>query len=202
MPLIFEGRCSACEAVTPRTSDGYMAVYVDEPALTHAHPCDPNLVILAHPGESWILKEIGYSFEAASLGGRLVSVAKVFCQACGQPFEIRRLTAGLGAFGCVGCFALVVGGVAAIVGVKSLLGNWIGYLVGCAVFVLLMTVAESAVVRFVRSKYPERVARLDTPAICPHCGSPKYSRPGSLRGLFPCVACGQKAVRFRIVGKS
>ena len=47
---------------------------MDEPATTYAHPDDPHLVILAHPCEALILEEIGYTYKAVTLGGRLVAV--------------------------------------------------------------------------------------------------------------------------------
>jgi|SRR5579883_1378260 len=202
MPVIYEGRCSACRAVTARTSDGYLAVYVDEPASAYAHPDDPHLAILAHPGESWILEELGYSYEAAAWGGRLVSVATVFCRGCGQPFEVRRLTAGLGAFGCGGCLAVVAGAAGTGVTVGLFVDDWVGYVAGWATFVLLVTAVESAVVRFVRWRHADRAARVATPEMCPSCGSREYGRPGALSDVIPCVTCGQRAVRFRAVGKS
>jgi hypothetical protein len=203
MPLIYEGRCSACNAVTGMTSDGYQAVYVDEPATENAHPDDAQLVILAHPCESLILEEIGYTHEAVAWGGRLVAIRQVFCKGCGRPFEVRRLTAGLTTFGCVGCLGMVVLAATAGVGVGLLVGRgWIGYVVGWVTFTLLVGAAESAVRRLVRWRHAERTARVDTPGRCPNCGSRRYSCPGSLWRPIPCEACGQRAMRFRSVGIS
>jgi hypothetical protein len=201
MAVIYEGRCSACDAST-LTADGYLAVSVDEPASAHAHPNDPYLVILAHPCESLILEEIGYTYKAAALGGRLVGVTNVFCRACGQPFEIRHQTAGLAAFGCGGCLAMMAVAAGAGVGVSLLVDDWIGYVAGWATSALFGIAAESAVVRFVRWRHADRAVRVATPKMCPSCGSREYSRPGALWGAIPCVACGQRAVRFRAVGKS
>jgi hypothetical protein len=203
MPVIYEGRCSACAADTGRTSDGYQAVYVDEPAAAYAHPDDPHLVILVHPCESLILEEIGETDQAAALGGRLVRVRKVFCKACGRPFEVRRLTAGPTAFGCAGCFGVVALAVAAGVVVGWQVGHgFIGYIAGSTAFALLMAVVESGVERFVRWRHADRALRVDTPAQCPNCGSRRFACPGSLWRPIPCVACDKRAVRFRSVGIS
>jgi hypothetical protein len=203
MPEIYEGRCAACNAGTGLTSDGYQAVYVDEPATAHAHPDDPHLVILAHPCESRILKEIGYTHEAAAWGGRLVGVRKVFCKGCGQSFEVRRLTAGLTVFGCGGCLGVVALAATAGVGVGSFVGHgFVGYVAGGATFTLLVEVVEASIDRLVRWRHADRVCRVDTPAQCPSCGSTRFACPGSLRRPIPCRACGQRAVRFRSVGIS
>lgn len=207
MPVIYEGQCSACGAKTGMTLDGYQAVYVDRPPTTHAHPTEPHLVILAHPCESLILEQIGYTHEAAAWGGRLVSVQKVFCKGCGRPFEIRRLTGGLAVFGCGGCLGVIALAVVSGVGIGSLVGHGLfgyilGYIAGGATLTLLMTAAESGIARLVRSRHSDRVRRIDTPAQCPSCGSRQFASPGSLRTSIPCQECGQRAVRFRSVGIS
>ncbi|HEX4614066.1 MAG TPA: hypothetical protein VH092_38140 [Urbifossiella sp.] len=185
------------------TSDGYQAVYVDEPVTTHAHRDDPHLVILAHPGESQILAEIGLTDEAAAWGGRLVRVRSVFCKGCGRSFEVRRLTAGLTAFGCGGCVGVIALAVVAGAGVGWLVGRgWVGFVAGWAACALLVTGVESAIGWFVRWRFAGRAACVDTPAQCPGCGSGRFVCPGSLRGPIPCGACGQRAMRFRSVGIS
>lgn len=203
MPVIYEGRCSACDAVTRRTSDGYQAVYVDEPVAAYAHPDDPRLAILAHPCETLILNEIGYTHEAAAWSGRLVVVRQVFCKACGRPFEIRRVTAPLTALGCSGRLGVVASAAAASMGIGLLLGGgWVGCIVGWATFAVLVGVVESLLERFVRRRHAELASRLDMPALCPSCGSLRFTSPGWLRGPIPCTTCGQRAVRFRSVGRS
>lgn len=202
MPAIYEGRCSACDAVAARTTNGYMAVYVDEPASADAHPDDPHLVILAHPCESLIMQDTGHTYVSATLGGRMVSVAVVFCRSCGRRFEVRRLTAGLGAFGCGGCLVVIAGAIAVGIWVAQLAGGWYGLAAGCLALALLTTATDSAVDRLVRWWHANRVVRLATPCLCPSCGSREYSGPGELSGAIPCTACGRHAVRFRMVAVS
>lgn len=204
MPSIYEARCSACHAVAEAgCSDGYWAVCVNEPASEHAHPEDPYLVILGHPCESMILAELGDTFSAAAWNGRLVSVAKVFCKNCGRRFEIRRISADLIAFGGGGCLGIVALAAAAAVGVGRWVGaSWVGHFAGCATFGLLITAIDKSVDWFVRTRHREQTARFDTPAKCPHCGSLQYASPGLLRRPIPCTQCGQRAVRFRVIGKS
>ena len=199
MFLLFESRCSACGATTGWARTDYSAVYLDEPAPVYAHPDDPHLVVLARPGLSSILAKFGYSHMSVMWAGRLVSIARVFCRNCGQPFEIRRLTADLGAFGCIGGFALLAGAAGAGVIVGQYLGGWIGYMAGLAtMYMLYLGAAKSAVVQFVRWRYSNRAARVATPRMCPTCGSRDCVRPTGMRsGTIPCRACGQRAVRFR-----
>jgi transcription elongation factor Elf1 len=201
MPLIYEGHCSACDS-SELTSDGYTAVYVDEPAKKFAHPNDPHLVILAHPCESLILEEIGYTYQEAAFGGRLVAVKMVFCRTCGQKFEIRGLTAGLAALGAGGCLGVFAGAAAAGIGISLLRSGWLGKVGGYAAFVLLVTAVDSGVFRVVRWVHAYRAAYVATTKTCPHCGGQKYSRGRPLRSPLRCVVCGQRAVRFRVVGKS
>lgn len=194
MPPIYEGRCSACPAVV-RTSDGYMALYADEPDARDAHPDDPQLRIVPHPGGDIRPRHIWT--------GRLVHIGVMFCRDCGQKFEVRRLTANLGAFGCSGCLVFIALAAAAGIAVGERVGNgWIGFAAGFLAFWLQVVVAEAAVERLVRWWYAERARRVDTPAQCPACGSRRFSRPGALREPIPCGACGHGTVTFRFVAKS
>ena len=104
MPIIYETTCSACGYVSPEQSEGYLAVIMDEPSLSmHVHPDDPRIVVLGHPCEDMILEELGYTFETAGRGGRLLYFRNVVCRKCGTMYEIRRLgTASPGCFACLG----------------------------------------------------------------------------------------------------
>src|SRR5688572_21278386 len=100
MPLIYEATCSVCDYGSRAHSEGYLAVIVDDPCTSvDAHPDNPHLVILAHPLESMILEELGFTFTSAGLGGRLVYVKNVVCKTCGTMYELRRLGAGSGVLG-------------------------------------------------------------------------------------------------------
>ena len=203
MPPIVEGRCSACNAVAARTSDRYMAIFMDEAARELAHQDDPHLIILAHPGESRILAKLGFTFQTAALSGRLVSVSKVFCKECGQSFEIRHLTTGLGVFGCFGFVILVALAIPVGVGIALLVDNWIGCIAGFVTLGLLSAAVDSAVTKFILSRYAERAKRVATSARCPACGSREFGTPVELqREPIPCRACGQREVRFKMIGKS
>jgi predicted Zn-ribbon and HTH transcriptional regulator len=204
MPAVYQAHCSACNVTSPIGSEGYWAVFLDEPTTSRwAHPDDPHFVVLGHPLESHILSEIGYSYQDAAWGGRLVLVTKAFCRSCGSRFEIRRLSASLGAFGDLGCFGVGTAALGAGVGVGMWVGQgWAGFSAGWATSVFLFGVVESGVRWFVRRRYADRVARVDTPATCPHCGSQDYTRARPFRGPIPCVECGQRAVRLHCVGKS
>jgi hypothetical protein len=194
MPPIYEGCCSTCPAVV-RTSDGTVALYADEPDPAKTHPDDPHLRIVPHPGGDIRPKQIWT--------GRLVHTRRMFCRDCGREFEVRRLTANLGAFGCSGCLVFLSLAAAVGVAVGELVGNgWVGFAAGLVVFSLLVVIAEAAVERLVRWWHAERARRVDTPAQCPACGSRNDSRPGALREPIPCGACGRGTVTFRFVAKS
>jgi hypothetical protein len=203
VPLIFEGCCSACGAVTPRTSGFYRAVYLDEPTTSaHVHPEDPHLVILAHPVESLILQETGCTDLSATLGGRLVSVVVVFCLSCGHLFEIRRLTAGfvtLGVGGCLGALALSV---AMGVALSLWIGGALGVVAGVAGVGLLLVLLDWLVWAIVRVWHRDRARQVATPCECPHCGGHEYAPPRIRLKAVPCVACGKRAVEVRCVGVS
>lgn len=201
MSMIYEGRCFACEATTPLTTDGYLAVFVDHAPEDYRHPENPNLAILAHPGEQLTLEELGLNYRSAALSGRLVNVDCVFCKDCGRTFEIRTLTAGfVHAFGClpVIILAAIVGAIGAIQS-KSLLS---GFLWSWISLVPLSWVLGTFVYHFVRWKHSDRAKEVDTLRRCPHCKGRRYEVPGALRGKIPCLACGERAVTFRSVGIS
>ena len=106
MPLIYQGRCSACGAVTQETAGSYMAVFVDEPTTSaHTHPDDPHLVVLSSPVEAQKSVETAYAEAAAARNGRLVCCEQVFCESCGRMFEIRGLIGDWAMFGWGGFLA-------------------------------------------------------------------------------------------------
>jgi hypothetical protein len=204
MPEIYQGRCAACEAVTPMTSGFYRAVFLDEPSTSpHAHPDEPRLVILGHPIEDLVLKEVGFTSPSASLGGRLVYVEQLFCRSCGRLFEVRRLTAGVvSSLGCGGCLVCLGLCIAAGVAVGLQVGGSLGFTVGYAVTVLLLRAADWLLGAGVRRWYRERARLVETPCRCPTCGSGATVSPGGTWDPLPCVACGQPAVQVRSVGIS
>jgi predicted Zn-ribbon and HTH transcriptional regulator len=201
MPMIYEGRCSACEATTPRTSDGYLAVIVDHAPQDYRHPETLNMAILAHPLETLILEELGFTYRSATRAGRLVSVDSVLCRDCGRPFEIRKLTAGL--IPAIGCLPVIIlASIAGIIAAVQLNSLFWGCLWSLCALVLFAWMADFSVYRFVRWQHSERVKQVDTPGCCPHCHSKRYEHPGTLRGKVPCLKCGERAVTYRGVAIS
>ena len=122
MTLIFEATCSACDYGSDFHSEGYFSVIVDDPSTSvHAHPEEPRLAILAHPLESMILENLGFTFTSAVLGGRMVYVKNVACKACGKMYKIRRLGAGFASLGGTGCLVMLPlsGAIGVTVGLNS-----------------------------------------------------------------------------------
>ena len=97
MLTLCQGFCSECGYETVIVPNLYWAVIVEGHRSQFATQTAPNLVILPHPGENLVLKEIGVSMWSAFWQGRLVRVRNVFCKSCGAPYEIRRLKTVLGA---------------------------------------------------------------------------------------------------------
>lgn len=209
MPLIYSGHCSACDAEIKHVSDGYIALYIDEPknkpekASGFTHPDDPQLVILAHPCEDTILQSHGYIQEQAAWQGRLVRVQKVYCQVCGHNFEIRRISAGLNDFGCVGCLIIIALGVLIGFGVHHVSDHEIlAIIVGIVSIFSLMTVLDWSTRSFVLWKFAERAARVATPKECPNCKGQNYASPSQLNAPIPCLKCGKRSMSFKVTGKS
>jgi ribosomal protein S27E len=200
MPVIYKGQCQNCQHESPVTSGGYAAIVLDEPTQhIGSHPDDPRIVILAHPLEMHILKELGFTFSSATLAGRWLNVNECFCKSCGNLYEVRKL----GASGAVGCGPSLIAG--------SLCGVATGMLMHDAllgVFVGLMTVNVLAILLgqlaalFVSWRYRERAREFATPKRCPKCGSQQGISPGSRKAVVPCPMCGQTAMRIKAVGMS
>jgi hypothetical protein len=205
MPPIYEGRCSACNALTERTFGYYEAVLLDEPAdSARAHRENPYLVVLAHPNQFEILRELGFSYPAVHRAGRLVDIGQHFCLSCGRTFEVRRLCAGLPWFGLWGGLLTVVAMLAVCIVLALLIGGeWAGIVTAAGLFVLLLGMAEMGPGWYVRWRYSERAAMVATPKICPHCGDWHVAQLGPLTRLgtrVQCMACGEQTVKYRCVG--
>jgi ribosomal protein L37AE/L43A len=202
MPLVFHAACADCGYEAADLSPGGFAVLVPDaetdspPILGRHHP--PVL----HPFAPFVLDEFGLSFATAAWGGQLVERETVVCRECGRVFERRRLTAAGAAVGCGGCLAIAGGAFAVAVVVGLVTGNpFVGAGAGAVVAVAAGAVAEFGASAFVRRRFRERAATVDTPRTCPDCGGRRVARVGSNGGPFPCPACGRRAVRIVPVAK-
>lgn len=204
MAAIYQAACSACDYTSLKQSDGYLAVILDRPSpLTHAHPEDRRVVILAHPVESMILSEMGVSFRTTCHEGRLLYVREVMCRSCGTMYEIRRLGAGGSALGGRGWLSILA--IAMLVG--ALVGQQqnsiiFGLIAGCLASLSLSAIIERIVCRSIRRRYPRRVAEFDRGPGCPKCGGQEYAGFRSGWRKLVCPGCGRRSVRIRYVAKS
>jgi hypothetical protein len=211
VPVIYEAKCSKC-AYRFGGLAGYQAVIVDQPDDSSlAHPEEPRLVILAHPGESHILARCGFTYQTAARDGRLVAVKNVACSDCGTRYELRRVDANsvqlLGDAGCAGIAVaqLAVLTIAAIIGWQSgwyLTGFFLAAIGLCAVCGMLFQVADARASRFVRSRHPDRVREFDRGPGCPRCHSLEYTRLSTRAGKLRCPECQQYTVEIKAVAKS
>jgi hypothetical protein len=217
LPTIFQARCSRCPFVSDMFPSEYGAVFVDQPAsngitsvvagavlFQHtgeaevAEQGDPRLVVLAHPIESHILAETGYTWLTLAWAGRFVRVRRVVCKSCGTLFEVRRLTCPP----AVGCeVGLVIG---LIVGVfygfrEGHFCSGLSAAGGIALGFYLMTSLAGWI--YARFRFKARAKIIDGPHNCPKCKSKGYVGVQTRR-TFPCPKCGEFAMRVQSVGMS
>ena len=217
MPLLYRAECASCGHAGRMTSDGYQAIYCDtQPPESVSHPDNPNLGILAHPGEQYCLETIERHLHPEPVTDRWVMVVRRYCLGCGHLFEVRRLQA----VRRVGCWPYLAGlvlsvavGLAILFGVPSppnvgvfagcCLGvsvSWLCFLgVACLLALLDARLTHQAQVRLEKA-HPERVNRVNTPRCCPHCGADNSQPPGRVRSPLPCVECGERSAVVRRVG--
>ncbi len=204
MASLYKLTCSACNYTSPAQSGHKAAVIVDEPSSSnHVHPDNDRLVILAHPLESLILKELGISWGSTAFGGRGMHIHCVICRECGTIYEIRRLSAGLAALGCSGCFTIL--GLSVGIGILAgwqLESIWLGVVAGWLGLWALETFGDWAIARHVRRRFQDRVREFDRGPGCPRCGSTRFADFRPRREAFPCPKCTQHDLRVRCVGRS
>jgi hypothetical protein len=193
--------CGRCGYAAPASQACDAAVVVDEPSSSlFAHPEDKRLVVLpSFESQESILKELGLSYRAAALTGRLVLIRKVICRTCGTLYELRKLGVGLAAPGCSGFFLMalvaIVGGVTVGLITRAW---WAGLLAGLGGLVLLIDITVRALSAYVRWRYRERASAFDRQAPCPRCGKWGHVAVVSVfRRVFPCPQCGQRSLRVR-----
>ena len=204
MPLIYQATCSACDYCSEAHPQGYLAVIVDDPCTSmHAHPDEPRLVILGHPIESMILEELGFTFNSAGLGSRMVHVKNVACRACGTRYEIRRLGWGSASLGRAGCLVMLglAGGIGVVVGRNSE-SIFFGAMAGWFAFLGFIALSHTILSPFIRWRYKDRVREFDRGPDCPKCRCKKYVGFPPHWGKLICPKCGKQTVKVRTVGIS
>lgn len=203
MPPVFRGTCSHCGYESPVFSSGGFAIMVTDRDEDRRRRAGETVPVVLHPFAEFVLDEFGLSFHSAAWGGQLVEVQSLICRDCGRGSEVRRLTAGGVAIGCGGCSAIALSGLVAGTAAAFALNNpFLGAGVGVAFCVLTAAAVEFGADRFVRHRYRERAAAVDTRRMCSQCGSWNCVRPGPRSGPFPCPDCGETAVRLVPVARS
>jgi predicted RNA-binding Zn-ribbon protein involved in translation (DUF1610 family) len=203
MPPTFRGTCFQCGYESPELTAGGFAILVTDRDEDRRRRAGESVPVVLHPFADFVLDEFGLSFHSTAWGGQLVEVQTLVCRDCGRATETRRLTAGGVAIGCGGCTAIAASGLVAGVVASFAIGNpFLGAGVGVALCVLVAAIIEFGSNRFVRNRYRERAAAVDTPRMCVHCGGWNCVRPGPRSGPFPCPDCGETAVRIVPVARS
>ncbi len=200
MPVIFQGQCQTCQYKSPHTSGGYAAVVVDEPVQRpDSHPDDPRIVVLAHPLESQILNDLGYTFSSATLAGRFLIIQEFFCKSCGNLYEVRKL----GTSPVVGCIPSLIGGVlCGIIAGTFTHDLGVGFITGLAVVSILEILLGWLIDPLISLWYRERAREFRTQKRCPKCGDTRGVCPGSRRAVVPCPSCGQTSMQIKTIGIS
>lgn len=158
---------------------------------------DAHLVVLAHPGESGILKSTGYSWNALFWQGRYVWLSEVICLDCGTVFERRTLTSP-GPSCATGCLLPVAAGVAVGIWLRSTLT---GFLAGYGLLIFWWFVVGRGKDVYTRWRFSERAAALARERDGPHCGRDNAVSIKDAKGAR-CSACSAMSLDFVVVGKS
>jgi predicted Zn-ribbon and HTH transcriptional regulator len=204
MAAIHQAMCAECGYESSHFEDCGLAVILDDHSPSYfADPENRQIVVLGHPLEDSILQEIGFTYQSASLQGRMMKVTPVVCQDCGTIYQIRRVFSGDNAIGLSGCLWVLV--ISAIIGItvgwmrqSILLGLGTIWLGAGLIFGLI----DFSIDRFVRWRFKKRVKEFDRSSGCPECSSKRYATSTMFWRRLPCIACGKKAVRIRMTGIS
>ena len=163
-----------------------------------AASADANLVVLAHPLESHILKSTGHTYVSLLREGRFVRVNNVLCAACGHLYGRRRLQAP-GGVGCVSTLllALIVGLVVAY----SRANVAAGLAAVMATVLVVSFLVETLAHVYTRVRFRERARVVEATRACPHCSFAAYHKPQTSRSL-PCPECRAVGLTVTCVGRS
>jgi hypothetical protein len=220
VPTILRGICKRCGHETASCTPGYSAVLVDDlygPQETGGQPTvlpyagagmpgtGVRLVILAHPGESWILQSTGYTFSDLLWQGRYAWATEVVCRRCGNVFPRWRLKAPPG----IGCLWPVVAALCGAAAVALALRRfepslWIilAVIVGWGFGMITAIVIEAVAWCYLRSRFRDCMKTIAAQRTCPSCGADDAVRVTRPFLRVTCPGCRQKALRFRIWGIS
>ena len=217
MPTIYQARCDDCTFTSPVFPEGYGAVWVEDPGrlerrsaiagmvlteavddLRIAEEADPRLVVLAHPCESPILAEAGYSWLSLACAGRYVEVRTVACDSCGHLFGRRRLSAPMGCASVIGPLAALAVGVWAYTNDEGCCSSILAAYMAMMVTWLVGFFPEWV---YTRVRFRERARLVDGPDVCPRCGGDRLRKLPTRRAL-PCPDCRRRSVRVQTVGVS
>lgn len=212
MPSVYEASCSHCGFRSGAFPEGYGAVWLDE-AVEGARPLvagmaattdrfatttDARLVVLAHPLEESILKEIGYTQMRLLCEGRFVWVNNVLCAACGHLYGRRRLQAP-GGVGCVSTLlvALLAGAVVSFA--RSNVAA--GLAAGMVTILVVSFFVEALAYSYTRVRFRERARVVASVRACPRCSSSAQCKPQTSQ-LLPCPECRAVTLSGTCVGRS
>jgi hypothetical protein len=218
MGTLYQAHCARCSYKSPVFPGGYTAVFVDDPVPNHdnalvagavlfganfdcetfAEEPHSNLVVLAHPSESYILEELGHTDRSLFWEGRYISASYVACGNCGNCYAVKRLSSP----SALGCLPAIVIGLASGIAVgiwrhDFCFGLALAWTTSFMSFLVLWLVGDV----FTRWRFRLRARMIDGPANCPKCKSRRrVSIP--TRSPLPCPICHEKALHVRVAGRS
>jgi predicted Zn-ribbon and HTH transcriptional regulator len=215
VPSLYQGVCRNCSHRTAIMTAGYGAVLVDRPldrsqtevagacllsaaAGKLAESADPRFVVLAHPLESKILADTGYTWNDLYRQGRYVLVTNVVCRRCGAVFQKRELGAPGEPGWVVAILIGLLSGTAAGLWAHRLL---VGVLVFCGLGGATGALAGWIARWRVRRRFRARAAALAAESTCPACGADDAAPISRVRSVR-CPACRQQSQRFIHAGTS
>lgn len=184
MALIYRIACATCghgPAIPSEQRPNHHRSFSIEDSFIELTTSDGQQVALAHPGESTILEEYGYTWRSARAEQRLHLVTPRICSKCGQLSLYREPYRSF-----AGCLVLVTLPIAilALVLLSSASAK-------TGIQLLAVTVLALSLVL---QRYDRRRAALQPPTACPSCGGDTIPVGDVGTKKMPCPKCGAVAV--------